>query len=435
MKKRLNKRLVYAICSAVIALSLIVGGVFAWVDNSQHRSNVITGGGLHDPPGVILVEDFEEPEDPRVGADITKEVWVRNIGESFVFVRLQLKEFMEIAKVSYEYSEEFLLVDRDGRFVSSAGTSAADLAAFKLALDNMGLVYEDSQIVTLRAYGDSVDRFYLATNEHTNINGKYGTRLMLDYNQDAPRSLVEGVQRGQYEVSNDHRNNPTSECLYTPHVWHGPAINDCGHGECLDGFGFHDYFEWTMGPSLILLSEWDGHPVAAWILDDISDEKDQGWAYWGEALRPADSTSRILESIKLIQQPAGPYYYAIHVDMQAAAIYQLSANFDGMPQKIEDSYRGNIGFAISAPVQSAPQGGNVRFQARWNGEAIPAADVTWTVSVIDAAHRALDTGFNTPGVLTLGTAQPTGRLLVTATYDSPEGLKTSQYVINVRQRA
>ena len=95
----MTKRTICLILAAVVALSLIITGAYAWADNSQHRSNIATGGGnvLND---VVLVEDYEEPDDWQQGDELKKEVWVRNTGEGPVFIRLQLKEYMDIAKVT-----------------------------------------------------------------------------------------------------------------------------------------------------------------------------------------------------------------------------------------------------------------------------------------------------------------------------------------------
>jgi len=439
----MNRRFLCAVGAALVALALVVGGVFAWADNSQHKSNVVTGNNLLDRPDVVLVEKFEEPEDPKPGQEIEKEITIKNTGDSQLFVRLQLKEYMEISKITYSYTEEFLLVDTDGKFMQSTGISAADRVSFKAGLDAMGLVYEDSQIVAYRAYGETVDRFYLATSATTNINGKYGKRLMLDYDQADPHSLVEGVVRGGYEETIDHRLHPTSECLYTPHLWNDPPpeLNNCGQGDYSElydgtGLGFHDYFEWKLGTQLIKLSDWDGQPTAAWILDDAGDE---GWAYWGQALRSGEETAKLLESITLLQRPDGPYYYAIHVDMQVVDWYVDF--FDNVPNLISDSYNGDVGFVIKANRQSFNREGSegyIKFTAYWDGAAIPAGDVDWsvtglTVSLLGPYTRfaAID-GTPTPGNLTIGGGQPEGKLLVAAAYDSPDGVKTQQYVITVR---
>ena len=447
MKTKLNRRLLCAIGAAVVALSLLIGGVFAWADNSQHKTNAVTGGNKMEPNDVVLVEDFEEPDEWPLDDELKKEIWVKNTGDGQIYIRLQLKEYMDIAKVTYAYTDELLLVDETGKFVASTGVTQAQLDSFKLALTNMGLIYQDSQIKKYTAYGETAERYYLATDGTTNLNGKYGKRMILDYSQAAAQSLVEGVARGTYEATDDHKNHPTSECLYTPHIWNGPALENCGQGDDSalydgTGLGFHDYVEWTLGPvaSLVKLSEWDGVPVAAWILDDSSDE---GWAYWGEALRPGERTDLLLQSINLIKAPDGPFYYAIHVDMQAADLYQLTSNFDGMPQEIEDAYRGKTGFAISADRQTFTTDGSadgyIQFKASFNGDPVPANVVTWAVRGLDGlalgpyTRFAATDGTATPGRLAIGGGNAKGRLEVTATYTLLGGSPmTVKYIVTIK---
>ena len=323
MKPKLPRRLLCGIGAAAVALSMLIGGAFAWADNSQHKTNAVAGGGQGEANDVVLVEDYEEPPDWLEDEALKKEIWARNTGGGPIFVRLQLKEYMDVAAAAYTYSDEFLLVDSDGKFVA-----ADTLEALKAWLDENGVPYTDDQFKRYTAYGGDAERFYFATGETTTINGKYGKKLLLGYAQGAPASLVPGVARGVYENTGDHWSHPTGECLYTPHLWDGSADP------------FREYVEWGMGAPLVKLSDWDGQPVAAWILDDSSANKAEGWVYWGEALRPGDSTAKLLETITLAKQPAGPFYYAIHVDMQAADLYQLKAEFTGMPDKVNDSYRG-----------------------------------------------------------------------------------------------
>ncbi|MDR2753410.1 MAG: hypothetical protein LBB50_03780 [Oscillospiraceae bacterium] len=447
--KKVNKRVLCAVLAAVLALSMIVSGVYAWIDNSQHKSNVATGGNENKKQDVVLVEDYEEPDDWQQDDELKKEVWVKNTGEGNVFVRLQLKEYMDISKITYSYSDEYLLMDSDGKFVASAGGTATDPPtkaqrdAFKLALDNMvdingdkiNLVFDDSQIKPFKAYGD-VWRFYLVTDKTTNINGKYGKRLLEDFDQATPRSLVAGVERGEYEETIDHKLHPTSECLYTPHTWLEPPAGpeNCGHGD--DGEtpprGFHDYVEWTLGQAaqLIKLSDWDGRPVAAWILDDSSPE---GWAYWGQALEPGNETAKLLESIKLIKQPDGPFYYAIHVDMQTADLYQLKANFDDMPKEIEDALRDKL-FTISGTPSVGVRGSDVVFTAMYDGKPVPVAEVNWLPPAA-ASGPALgpNTKFIATGVLRIGGGQSSATvILVTGKYTPADGIeRTATFTVTI----
>ncbi|MCL2107534.1 MAG: hypothetical protein FWH26_10825 [Oscillospiraceae bacterium] len=441
----MNKRILYTILAGIVALSMILGGVWAWADSSQHKSNVVTGGNQNEKQDAILVEDFEEPDDWQEGDDLKKEVWVKNTGEGRIFVRLQLKEYMEIAKQTYEYSNDYLLVDSDGRFVTA--TSAANLKVW-LAANMPGLVYNDSQIKSFTAYGDTA-KFYFVTDETTNLNGKYGKLLLTDYNQTAARPLIENAVRGDYDPVPGHSN---LECAYTPHLWDKDDIANCEQGDDSEdydgtGLGFHDYVEWLLGAQVITLTDWiaaGAEPVAKWILDDSSAA---GWAYWGEALRPGEGTEKLLEEITLVKQPNGPFYYVIHVDMQACDLYQLTATFTGMPEEIEDSFRGKTGFYLSADKQvfvknNAGDDGRITFKAYWNDSVIPAANVTWSVDAMDGQAKNAYTRFATadtvagtptPGVLTIGGGQAPGRLLVTAVYTPSGGTaRTQQFIITVK---
>ena len=413
--KNLPRRPLYALAAGAVALSLVIGGAFAWADNSQHKSNIATGGGKMALQDIVLVEDYEKPTDWKMGQEVTKKVSVKNTGEGQLFTRIQLKEYMDIAKITYAYTDEFLLTDSSGKFV--AGTTAENLKSW---LNNKKVVYDDDQIVQRRAYGDTADKFYLRTNENTNINGMYGKQMLVSYTEEAPKSLVDGVTRADYEETNDHRLHPTGECDYTCHLWKTSPDP------------FHEYVQWNLGAGLIKMSEWNGQPVAAWILDDASDE---GWAYWGEAINPGAETTKLLESIKLIKQPAGPFYYTLHVDMQATDLYELGARFTGMPAKIENSFRGKIGFGVEPDKLTVTRGGKVNFTAMWNDATVSLSDVTWTVAKLTAPGLGERTKFNAPGILSIGPNQSYGGLLVTASYTSPEGVKTREFVITVKEPA
>jgi len=419
--KKINRRTFCAVGAAVVALAIIVTGAFAWYDNSQHKSNIATGGNKIARQDVVLIEDYEEPDDWFPDEELKKEVSVKNTGEGQVYIRLQLKEYMDIASVEYEYSDERLLVDTDGRFMS--WNTKADAEAW---LTSNGIPFTDAQLVSYTAYGETAAKIFFATDEHTPLNGRYGKFMMLDYTENAPTSLVPGVVRGTYEETDDHQEHPKSECLYTPHLWNG-ATPEGGKDTDPNKDPFHEYVEWNLGAPLIKLSAWDGKPVAAWILDDVSDDG-QGWVYWGEPLKAGDDTTKLLESITLIKQPSGPFYYALHVDMQTADIYDLDAKFDNMPQKVKDSFHGKTGFVIGSNAISVTAPATVKFSASLDGVKLDNADVVWTVAAKSAASLAAGTNISGSGILTIASGQAKGTLTVTAA----SGGETAQYVITVK---
>ena len=55
-----------------------------------------------------------------------------------------------------------------------------------------------------------------------------------------------------------------------------------------------------------------------WILDEAD-----GWIYWATAIAPGESTSNILESVKLDVMPGASFEYYIHIDMEAVTYDDL----------------------------------------------------------------------------------------------------------------
>ena len=308
-----------ALLAALATVLGVLGGTWAWYDNSQHRTNIATGGGDTLLRDVALVEEYEQPEDWKAGDTLTKKVWAKNNGDGAVYVRVQLKEYMDTAQVDYTYTPEYLMVHSDGSFV--AADSAAALKSW-LAANYPRLPVADAQIVEYQAHNDTLPRFYFATDVTSINNGVYGKKMVLGFTASASNtSLVPGVSRASYNpVREEHA---AGECLYTPHLW-GTAVDP-----------FHQYVAWTLGAQVIKLSAWDGMPTAKWVLDDSGAE---GWAYWGQALAAGGSTLMLMESIELIQAPEGQFYYAIHVDMDAADQFDVAGRFTGAPAKILAAY-------------------------------------------------------------------------------------------------
>ncbi|MDR3344143.1 MAG: BsaA family SipW-dependent biofilm matrix protein [Oscillospiraceae bacterium] len=326
MKTFFTRRKVFAVLAAVTAAATMITGSWAWWDSSQHKTNEMEGNKTVARQDVVLAEDFEEPDDWEPGQELTKKISAKNTGEGSLFVRIQLKEFMERSHIEYAYTAERLATDEDGSFI--AGATEADLKAW---LDSRNVNYSDGDIKQYQAYGDADTKYYLATNANTNIHGRDGKFMMLSYTEGAPESLVPGVVRSAYTNTDDHVLHPTGECLYTPHLW-----SDAG----IAADPFHEFVQWNMGSPLVKLSDWDGKPAAVWILDDTSAE---GWVYWGQAIAPGSSTAQLLNSVTLLARPGdGKFYYALHVDMIAADKYDLTAKFTGMPADIKEALLGSL---------------------------------------------------------------------------------------------
>jgi len=308
-----------ALLAALATAVCVLGGTWAWADSTQHRTNIATGGesSLRD---VALVESYEQPENWAAGQVLPKKIWAKNNGAGEVYVRIQLREYMDVARMDYTYTPEYLMLHSDGSFVAAG--SAAALKGW-LSANYPGLPVSDAQIVPYKAYNDTETRYYYATDAASIHNGVYGKKMILGFTASGNyTSLVPGVARAPCNPAREA--HPAGECLYTPHLWSAASADP-----------FRQYVAWTLGAQIVRLSAWDGKPTDQWILDDSDAE---GWAYWGRALSPGGSTAMLMESMELIQAPEGKFYYAVHVDMDAADKFDLADLFAGAPAKVLAAY-------------------------------------------------------------------------------------------------
>jgi len=361
-----KKRTFYSIGAIIVALALLVGGTFAY-SLFEHKSNFLKKDAKAQ---ARLVENFEDTDDWVVDTTLTKEVSVMNLGNtnqfpnpgwSNIYVRVQLKEFMEIKAINYEYYYEGydedapiegeknytrFMIDRSGNFVRIPVSGAADkeaaVTAFISNSSNWTNVLDDPNVATnkflqslsasdfVEAQGlyDNEPYYYLKTSKNS-PNGQYGAGIVMkkivsDTGIDIPG--MEGVQKAtdvDYTnyVSTNAWHDHTEECDYPVHVWDPDDPEFCN-------FGTHYYVEWNMNPDhYMYYSEWLKNPgvYEKWILDT-----DTGWAYWSSPIpeyNPANPTanvtSTLLDSITLVNDPGGEFFYVIHVDMEAYDIIDL----------------------------------------------------------------------------------------------------------------
>jgi len=83
------KKKVAAIVALTLVAALLLGGAFAWHDFSQAAWNILRG---RVTPDVLLHDDFTPGEN--------KDVYVENIGEPDVYVRIQFGEYLQIGNTT-----------------------------------------------------------------------------------------------------------------------------------------------------------------------------------------------------------------------------------------------------------------------------------------------------------------------------------------------
>ncbi|MCL2487636.1 MAG: Ig-like domain-containing protein, partial [Oscillospiraceae bacterium] len=162
------------------------------------------------------------------------------------------------------------------------------------------------------------------------------------------------------------------------------------------------FIEWQLNTGAILpLSQWlagGSKPVAKWIYDDLSDS---GWVYWGQVLKTdGDTTADFMESVSLIHQPDGDFYYVIHVELDAVSLDELDSWGD-----VGDEFLKNAPSAKfnSEPPKTVKEGETVNSPGVTVGPEGADQQVTWSSSNRDIATvdaNGVVTGVK-PGTVTI----------------------------------
>ena len=345
--------------AAIVALLAVcataVGGTFAWQDYKQHKSNEL--GGSQIKYEARLVEDFEEVFDWKAGEDIKKEIRVANVGTAAagygdVYVRLQLKEFMQIGGMIFVETPERYMVAKGGQtYTTPSGKIYTFADGHYVIFDSEAdakSVFPNNNVKYLEDKVTGEKGWFIET-KIGDLNGQYGKHVVIDYGFGDMVPVIPGSVFCPEDERNHHGyTDPATgkfitwskECDYPIHYWDkaDPTVREY----------IKEYIQWILGDDIIFLSDWDGTPVAAWIIDDTGAANNgllgDGWAYWGQALQPGQATSNILEKVTLIKQPDGNFYYVIHVDMEALSIDEF-IDPDGAGKdwatKPKDSYVNN----------------------------------------------------------------------------------------------
>jgi len=442
-----RKKRVAVIVTVVALLAATLGSTYAFQDYRQHKSNELNG--LAGKYEARLVEDFIEVDDWKVeDGEITKKISVTNLGQSVegygnVYVRLQLKEYMEIGKVTTIETERRYMIDTEGRFIYYA-----TLAQVLLAVSATG-PYPGHAYAQLTDAVTGTTGYFIETQDG-DPNGQMGKHMVIGLTVgDAEKVIASGPDRAS--STNHHGSVQTvggvtsfvtrsEECDY--------AIHSFMPGADLET---REYIDWQLGSEVITLSEWlnptgpyNGMPVEKWIIDNSAANGAQGWVYWGQALEPDGSvTALLLESVSLIKQPDGSFYYVVHTDMEAVSLEEiLNGNVDW----------GDVGdrFMVNAPsISFGTTPTTVRERETVNPPTVtvgPAGSsqgpLTWSSSNPDIATvnptTGVVTGVRTGGPITISVRAPNGargHYSITVTPGDPVEIPIENLVLNGENRS
>lgn len=361
-------RKIAGILAAILAVAILATGTLAVVLPFQHKSNEFDATGGIDPtcidPDVTLWDEFE-PEDAKdwqAGPQnaIDKVVYVENTGSVPVYVKIQLKEYMEIFEKEFDgtllpmwkvsanplaptmvneagkpslfgiipNSDLWAVVKagdmaKDGTTPIDATANAANIANVKALFQDMG--FEANTVAYFTEAISGQEGWFVVT-EKGEKNGQYGRYAWADDGTERVtinKNVIGTKPKAGAptpNVPNYGLHERNAECNYDVRKW-----NKSGGIDSVDK-AFMSWVSWMLGEDVIYMADWlagtasvdngtttipAGEAGPYWIIDT------DGWIYWGEAIAVGDTTSDFLQKVSLNKQPTGDMYYVIHIDMEA----------------------------------------------------------------------------------------------------------------------
>jgi predicted negative regulator of RcsB-dependent stress response len=379
-KRGLKKNAAVAV-SLILALALGLGGTYMWYDFSQHKTNEASD--TLPRYQARLVEDFQEKDDWTINdGALTKEIRVANTGDpnadfAPVYARIQLKEYLELAPIAVEKTEDRYMIETSGDYIIFDTEEDAWAA------------YPDAPAVTLLT--DAVtgrEGWFVQTQAH-DPGGQYGDYVITSYTAGDIQHIV-GDVRADADAAKDAKHDMAAnnqsperngECDYPARDWtdfKGTSLIPDQGSIYADGKFADDsllpnetagYIRWLLNNDhSILLSTWisDGaQPIAKWIIDDRALSQNEGldggrtadaWIYWGDAIVPGESIGNFMNAIELKIQPDGSFYYAVHTELEALSLEELSGDnpkWTDAPKKIIAAFTGKIDMdAVAVDAQN-----------------------------------------------------------------------------------
>jgi hypothetical protein len=304
-------------------------GTQAFRDFTQFRKNVLKG--YTAKFDVSLLEIYRPNYAWKAGETLTKQVFVRNVGELPAFVRLRWEEHLTIQELEFDYFTEtieeedgaktivkprFTVNPDDGAFIVCREEQISPKRQEETEEDFRARVLEKMQTL----YGDVNPKCFeghdvrLATDVVTDIKGWYLVSEMGD-----PYG-----QYGRFLPIDKHVKKDGTTQTYTV-ISNDPIKSDDTRTRESVDMDYNEpfvvtYEEWKIAgfPYYIKdgeLNKDEGEPF--WVIAD-------GWAYWMGALQPNAQTEDLLSSITQRHSVGGKLTYKLEYYMEAVSLKQYA---------------------------------------------------------------------------------------------------------------
>ncbi|MCL2461767.1 MAG: hypothetical protein FWF44_03815 [Defluviitaleaceae bacterium] len=265
MKKR--SKALTTIIAIVSAAVLLISGTFAWTSFSEAANNFRGDG---EDNGGTLHDDFCEPK---------KDVYIENWGDSTIYVRIRLSEYMEMG-------------ENAGRYLGTNLSRQQDASNHAVPNVTGTLIYDQTTWLTHIPHPDDV------------------TKCDSDHFHDYWRWSMGGFK--YYMPADPAHREETGFVAQDPQVYNSasPGVSR------------------TLDATVVTMASWKsmGRPVGNFWVVDVD-----GWAYWAAPLDAHTATGLLLNKVSLVTKPTDTYYYGINVIAQMATK-------DGMKDGVDWNY-------------------------------------------------------------------------------------------------
>ncbi|MDR0286496.1 MAG: DUF6273 domain-containing protein [Clostridiales bacterium] len=297
------------------------------------------------------MEDYTDSKNwNMLSPKLDKTVSVANVGDVLdnyysAYVRVSLKEFMQIYETKYNETEHRYMVYDGVRHLFDGETTKINGS-----LDGKGhFVTFSSESAALAAYPGHVimqltdcvtgDSGFMVRTQAGDEDGQYGRYVVTSIDDQVPLSTPiippcpvgvgdDGYYTDEKQApsapNGQHHEVKNGECLY-PETYLYDLLNG-SNADISVTKNIREYVDMIIPANVKPLSWFVGannsKPYAGWIYDDTTTNTDP-YIYWGQFLAPGESTADLMEAIELLKRPGDNFYYALHVDMQAISLDEL----------------------------------------------------------------------------------------------------------------
>lgn len=141
--KKSTKQRKVLVASVLLAMLIVAGGTFAWFTSSDEVTNKLSASNNY---GVTITENFTPPSQWVPGEKVSKEVAVINTGNIDAFVKLSLKNTIDVTVLGEE-DESFDAANVD-KYVVLTDAEVASLQAGGILVCSKGAETEDQIVGT-----------------------------------------------------------------------------------------------------------------------------------------------------------------------------------------------------------------------------------------------------------------------------------------------